>query len=135
MRTTPSEYHCQGWFCRAFSHWLNPLGNWIEPLPYPEKRKLRADESWLPNPVWWFLRNPAVNLMSHWLGIMPVRGRYETWSPEDNGWTRIRVTDRYSFWLKRNRLPLPYYRIDGKWTFYIGWRSSGAFGAALRRNG
>jgi hypothetical protein len=130
MRTTPVEYQCKGWLCKAFSHWANPLGNWIEPLPYPEKRKLEADESWLPNGLWWFLRNPAANLMSHWLGIMPVRGRYETWSPEENGWTR----SKSGWWTKPWRIPLPYYRVDGAWTFYIGWRSSGAFGMALRRN-
>ena len=134
MRTTPQEYQCKSWFCKVFSHWLNPLGNWIEPLPYPEKRKIQADESWLPNGLWWFLRNPAANLMSHWLGIMPVGERYQTLSPEDNGWTYDQITENYACWTKKNRPSLRYYRVDGKWTFYIGWRSSGAFGASLRRN-
>ena len=130
MKTTPPKYQCRSWLCRAFNHWLNPLGNWIEPLPYPEKRKLQADASWLPNGLWWLVRNPAANLMSHWLGIMPIGNRYETLSPEDNGWERT----ENGWWVKPWRLPLPYYRADGRWTFYIGWRDSGAFGAALRRN-
>ena len=133
MKTTPAEYQCRSWFCKAFSHWLNPLGNYIEPLPYPEKRKQQAEESRLPNSAWWFLRNPAANLMSHWIGIMPIGNRYETLSPEDNGWRRVEGK-RISWWVKPWRIPLPYYRVDGKWTFYIGWRTSGAFGAAFRRN-
>jgi hypothetical protein len=109
---------------------MNPLGNWIEPLPYPEKRKLEADQSWLPNGLWWFLRNPAANLMSHWLGIMPIGERYHTLSPENNGWKR----SESGTWRKPWHVPRPYYRVDGRWTFYIGWRTSGAFGAALRRS-
>lgn len=26
----PEEYHCKGTFCKIFSHWLNPFGNWNE---------------------------------------------------------------------------------------------------------
>ena len=133
MKKTPEEYQCKSWFCKAFSHYLNPLGNYIEPLPYPEKRKQQADESPMPNSAWWFLRNPAANLMSHWIGIMPAGERYETHSPEEKGWKRVEG-ERISWWKKQGRIPLPYYRVDGKWTFYIGWRDSGAFGAAFRRN-
>jgi len=131
----PSTYRCRGWWCRAFSHWLNPLGNWSEPLPYPKKRKVQADAQWLPNWVWWNLyRNPLHNFCHYWIGITPRGPRYQWFRPEANGWVRTEPRNGLSWWHKARRLSLPYYRVDGTWTFYIGWTDRGNFGIALRRN-
>lgn len=133
-KVIPEEYHCKGWFCQAWNHWINPLGNWHEPLPYPEKRKVQADASWVPNGVWWtILRNPFHNLCHVYLGILPIKGRYEWYAPEDNGWRRIEGK-HLSWWVKAWRIPLPYFKVEGGWTFYIGWMSRGSFGMAFRRN-
>lgn len=132
QKITPEPYRCGTWLCKAWNHWLNPLGNYIEPSPYPEKRKIQAEESKLPDGLWWALRNPAANLMNHWLGIMPIGEEYETVSPEANGWAR--EEDGNWSWWKKGPISLPYYRHDGAWTFYLGWNSNGSFGSALRRN-
>ena len=75
-RETPFEYRCTTWACRTWNHWLNPLGNWLEPLPYPTKNVLASKLSILPSPLWWALRNPFTNLAHFWLGIVPRGPRY-----------------------------------------------------------
>jgi hypothetical protein len=132
-KVIPEEYHCQSWFCKLWAHWLNPLGNWNEPLPYPKKRKLQAEDQWLPPAIWWAIRNPFHNFNHYWIGIVPRNNRYEWYKPEDNGWTR-HENGNWSWWSKPWRLILPYYRVDGSWTFYFGWLSRGNFGIALRKN-
>ena len=134
-KVVPEEYHCKTWFCKVWNHWSNPLGNWNEPTPYPEKRKVQADEAKLPNELWWALRNPFHNLNHYVLGIVPKGERYEWYKPEDNGWERVTKEDSIvSWWKKEGRIPLPYILINGAWTFYIGWMSRGNFGIALRKN-
>lgn len=134
-RTTPEEYHCKNWFCTVFNHWLNPLGNWLEPKPYPEKHKIQAEESRLPEEFWWFLRNPFHNFMTHWIGIVPIGPRYSWIRPESNGWSREHYGDsNWYWWRKANRPLLPFYRNKGtKWEFYLGWTDRGDFGMAMRR--
>jgi hypothetical protein len=135
----PKEYQCKGWFCRLFSHWLNPFGNWNEPLPYPKKRKIQADESWIPNCIWWNLRNPFHNFTHYWIGIVPLGKQYEWYTPEYSGWVRYSNTvigKNYSisFWKKGFvKLPIINYN-NGKLEFYIGWMSRGNFGIALRNS-
>lgn len=138
-RIIPEEYHCKGWFCKAFSHWLNPLGNWNEPLPYPEHRKQQAEQSWLPPAVWWNLRNPFHNFCHYWVGITPRGQRYEWIDPEEKGWVRVKVPAhslwQYSFWTRKgSKIKLPHWYYNGEeWEFYIGWLSRGNFGMALRK--
>lgn len=133
------EYHCKSWFCRAFSHWLNPLGNWNEPLPYPEKRAIQASESWMPDSVWWNLRNPFHNFNHYWIGITPLGNRYEWLEPSDNGWVRESdavVGEHYhiSYWT-RGRIKLPIFKWKNYgWEFYVGWMDRGNFGIAFRRD-
>lgn len=133
-KTIPPEFHCEGLFCNLWNHWINPLGNWNEPRPYPEKRRIEAAESFLPDWLWWAIRNPFHNFNHYWIGIVPLGDRYEWLKPESNGWVREQVSSTVSFWKKKHRIPLPYYRVDGSWTFYVGWMSRGSFGMALRKN-
>lgn len=132
-KVIPAAYHCQNWLCRAWGHWLNPFGNWHEPTPYPEKRKIQARDHWLPDGLWWALRNPFHNFCHFWIGLVPLGRRYEWHSPEENGWHRSEGR-HLNWWVKPWRIPLPYFKIEGGWTFYIGWMSRGSFGMALRRN-
>ena len=104
------------WF-RAWNHWLNPLGNYHEPLPYPEVRDDDARKSWLHPAVWWALRNPFHNLTHFWIGITPVGPRYAWVSPEEAGWVK-----RDTVW-EKGWIVLP--RYSGT----IGWQSRGNFRA------
>lgn len=130
----PEEYRCKNRFCEIFSHWLNPLGNWLEPRPYPEPRAEESRKSILPEFIYWnFWRNPFTNFTHFWIGIVPIGPRYCWIYPEENGWIRV-VNGRVSWWKKPGKFSLPYYRYDGKITFYIGWTSRGNFGLGLRKN-
>jgi hypothetical protein len=135
----PEEYHCKNMFCKIFSHWLNPFGNWNEPLPYPEHRKFEASQQWLPPSVWWNIRNPFHNFCHYWIGITPLGPRYAWILPEANGWVRepdYKVTRTWSFsrWKKSGRISLPFaHNLGSNWEFYIGWLSRGNFGMALRK--
>jgi len=127
------EYRCKSKLCRLWNHWLNPLGAWIEPLPTPKKRAEQAKTSWLPAGVWWWLRNPAQNLMHHWLGIVPLGARYEWHDPRARGWARESGVN-VSWWRKRSRVSLPYYhRQWRRCECYAGWTSRGNLGFAFRR--
>lgn len=133
-RETPEVYRCKTRTCRAWNHWLNPFGNWLEPLPTPTHNQTAAEQSRLPPAVWWALRNPLTNLTHFWLGIVPVGARYVWETPEARGWSRAKQGN-WSWWVKRGRLPLPYYRVDKPaFTFYAGWSSRGNLGLALRKN-
>jgi hypothetical protein len=136
-KVIPPEYQCKSVSCKIFSHWLNPFGNWNEPLPFPEKRKLEAQQSWLPPFIYWNLRNPFHNFCHYWIGITPLGKRYEWIIPESNDW--IRTTNnivgnrQYSYWSK-GLIKLPFFNYDnGKFQFYIGWLSRGNFGLAFRK--
>lgn len=133
----PERYQCSNWLCTYFSHYLNPLGNWNEPLPYPEHRKVEAEQSILPPSIWWLIRNPFHNFCHYWVGITPLGNRYEWLEPELNGWERIVGPNdkkwQYSYWKKGN-IKLPFWNYEGNsWQFYIGWLSRGNFGIAFRR--
>jgi hypothetical protein len=117
----------------AWNHWLNPLGNWHEPLPWPGKRMMEAAKSGLPPALWWALRNPLHNFTHFWIGIVPLRERYVWVTPDENGWERTESNKGFSWW-RKGRIALPYYRHDGRFTFYIGWQDRGNFGIAFRRN-
>jgi hypothetical protein len=137
-KRTPKEYLCKSKLCKLCNHWLNPLGNWLEPHPYPEKRRLQAEESWLPNDVWWQLRNPLHNFMHYWIGIVPVGKHGEWYAPNKNGWVRKKPTETLSYW-EKGIWVLPYkhgsVRLFGKnFDWYIGWSSRGNFGVAFRRD-
>lgn len=138
-RVIPEEYHCKGKFCEFFSHYLNPLGNWEEPMPFPEHRRKQAEESWLPAGLYWLIRNPFSNFCHHWIGITPLGPRYCWILPEAAGWIRTVNPQKgpwqYSYWSKPNSwFKLPFLNFDNdNWQFYIGWLSRGNFGMALRK--
>lgn len=86
----------------------------------PEGKK-----AWCIAVRWWF-RNPFHNLTHHVIGIYGED--FRTYSIYENfpGWskmTRVLRGKTYPYW--NYQAPT--------WQFYIGWRSSGAFGIALRR--
>ena len=133
-KVIPEEYRCKSWLCRAWNNPKNPFGNWNEPKPYPEKRKVQADASWIPNPIWWqILRNPVHNLTHYWLGITPV-GKHGEWhTPEENGWTRVETDENNYYWQKGHiKLPIKKGELFG-YEWYIGWMKRGNFGMAFRR--
>jgi hypothetical protein len=130
----PEEYRCRSWWCRVYSHWLNPFGNWQEPLPYPQARAIEAEKSWMPPMLYWTIRNPFHNFMNHWIGIVPIGPQYSWILPEEAGWTRHGRGNRFRYWTRPWSIPRPYYRVDGKFTFYIGWTDRGNFGMSFRRN-
>ena len=135
-RTTPEEYQCKTAWCKFYNHWANPFGNWIEPLPFPKKRADQAVKSFLPGWLYWTLRNPLHNFMSHYIGIIPIGPRYAWIRPEENGWKLVEKSETLSFWVKdKFHIPLPFYNHNGRWTFYIGWTKRGNFGVAIRKNG
>jgi hypothetical protein len=124
---------CKSWLCKAWNKPWNPLGNHMEPLPTPAKRRVQAEESPLPDAVWWQMRNPLTNLTHFWLGIVPVGEDGEFRRPEENGWTRVIVDENYSYW-ERDGKKLPYKRgTIGPFEYYAGWSSRGNFGLAFRR--
>jgi hypothetical protein len=134
QKVTPVEYRCKGWFCRAWNHWLNPLGNYHEPNPYPEKRRVQAEASRLPAWLWWALRNPFHNLNHFMLGITPRAKRYEWVLPDEDGWTRYEDGKGYAYWYRPGHRKLGI-RKGNLWgrEWYIGWMSRGNFGVAFRK--
>lgn len=147
-KVIPEQFRCKTAFCKWFSHWLNPFGNWNEPMPYPEKRQNQAVGQRLMGiplspAIWWNLRNPLHNFNHYWIGIVP-RGEQYTWfKPEQVGWVRDRVaeveTETYSYsfswWKRPGHIPLPYFKWSRwGWEGYVGWMSRGSFGMAFRRD-
>lgn len=135
-RTTPPEYHSKTWFGKLWNHWLNPFGNWIEPLPYPAGRAKEAESSIWPAGVYWTIfRNPLHNFMTHWIGITPIGPRYAWITPVSAGWTSNNENgSNWTWWSKPNRISLPFYnRFGSTWQFYIGWTLRGNFGVAFRK--
>lgn len=122
------------WFKIWNSPW-NPLGNWHEPLPFPEKRDDEAPNGQYLKWLYWSVRNPLHNWGHFWIGICPVGKRYEWISPEENGWVRVIKSKSQAYWVKKNRISLPYFEVwKGDWQFYIGWKRRGTFAIALRRH-
>ena len=116
--------------------WWNPFGNWHEPLPFPEKRRLEAPSvAWATWAAWryWHRRNLLHNFTHFVIGIVPIGDRYEWISPECAGWRRIKGS-RYSVWVKRWRMPLPYlFGTVGAFEWSIGWKSDGCWGVNFRK--
>jgi hypothetical protein len=132
-KETPLQYRCKSKWCLAWNHWINPFGNWIEPLPYPENRaKEAALSGWIPS-LWWGVRNFGNNFGTFWIGIQPLGPRYCTIKPESNGWVRTKY-GYFSLWRKKNRIPLPYFNYSGKFEILIGWTSRGNFGIGFTRS-
>lgn len=135
-------------FTKLYNHWLNPLGNYREPFPFPERRIRDAEESWLGRKfgtvgmyIWWHLRNKMTNFNSVWIGIVPVReyggdksehvaSCYDcVWqSPEVNGWERYHASNGWYHEWRKGLIRLPY--IKNKY-FALGWKSRGSLGGNL----
>lgn len=126
------------WF-RAWNHPRNPFGNWHEPMPYPEKRRLEAPKNEILAWLWWqFLRNPLHNFTHFVIGIVPIGDRYEWVTPDEDGW--IRRDGEPPVWVR-------YRVVNGKpkevvrrlrscsckrLQIYCGWLSRGAWGFSIR---
>lgn len=153
----PNEWHWpeldNKWWFKAWNHWLNPLGNWLEPMPRPQARVDDAYRSpWyklfklLGMPtfgIWffWTFRNFAPNFFHYYIGITPVGERYEHCDPEENGWVKVFVDEegisQFRYWAKPWRPHLPYWTLKGlplRLEAGIGWKSSGSFGMHFRRD-
>jgi len=138
---------------KAWSHWLNPLGNFHEPLPYPNKRHVQWKGTiwrFFPEVLWWTLRNPFHNFTHFWIGITPRGELYEWIHPECVGWSRTGVNvsissleDGATEWVlyayrkpgKMTRYHFKFwFRLFGTvWNGYIGWMDRGNFGMAFRK--
>lgn len=74
----------------------------------------------------WWIRNPAHNFTHHVIGIYGKDFTSEEVYSKVPGWTKMqRHLDGKTY---------PYWKYYNKWTFYFGWRQSGAFGMAFRKN-
>lgn len=117
------------WF-KVFNHWLNPLGNYHEPLPFPEKRANEARESFLHPMLYWLIRNPFHNLTHFWIGITPIGQRYEWKLPEENGW----FDDGKYFvnlrWVGINGIHIKLPKFNG----WVGWQKRGNFRLGLGKS-
>jgi hypothetical protein len=126
------------WFNTSHGWWnmpANPLGNYREPKPTTITNQAAAKASWLPEGVWWWKRNPATNFCDFWVGLYTLSDGGAWKGPAETGWFYVQANPYMGYWFKPGRWARPYYRRDGKrWTCYIGWRSSGAFGIAFRRS-
>jgi len=143
-----------GWFSKIWNHWMNPLGNWHEPKPWPMKRQDQFVESFWSTvaheDVWWTLRNPFHNFTHFWIGITPRGERYEWIHPQCDGWRRTLegvsegdLEDGATEWeLYAYRKPGKmvryqfkfWFRLAGtEWNGYIGWMDRGNFGMAFRK--
>jgi len=135
----PVEYQCSSKFCKIYNHWLNPFGNYNEPNPYPEKRRIEANNSILHPNLWWAIRNPFHNFCHYWIGVTPLGQMCEWITLEERGWVHntnpINGNWQYSYWTKPNsKIKLPFWNFDnGKWQIYFGWLSRGNFGLAFRK--
>lgn len=133
------------WWFKAWNHWLNPLGNWHEPMPFPIGRVNDGYKSvWYkvfgdPLGMWlfWAFRNFAHNFGQCWIGITPIGERYEWLDPELNGWYlnhhrlgKVEIRSWQKGWIR-----LPYINIKlGGWEVGIGWKGDGGIGAHFRRD-
>lgn len=128
-----------GTWWKKFNSANNPFGNYHEPLPYPAKRQRQAEESKLPDKLWWNLRNPLHNFNHFMIGITPKGNPYEWISPECAGWIREqgKKTDNYEIsWWKKGKISLPIFKFNNFLGFegYLGWMERGNFGAAFRKS-
>ena len=76
--------------------------------------------------IQWWLRNPFHNLTHHVIGIYGEPFETHIVYENEKGWSkseRVLNNKQYPYWN---------YRGNG-FQFYLGWRSSGAFGIAFRR--
>lgn len=113
----------ESWWFLLWNHWLNPFGNWEEGGPFPEKRAREAAESWMPELVWWHLRNFMHNFFTHWIGITPLGERYEWLLPASEGWYDFTGSWEHGpFWWSLGK-SIKLKKYDGKW----GWQSRGNF--------
>lgn len=92
MYTPNRPLDTKKWFL-LWNHYRNPFGNWHEPLPYPERRRIEAPENDFLAFLWWqFWRNPLHNLTHFNLGHVPIGARYEWIEPVDD------IPDKKLFW-------------------------------------
>lgn len=116
------------WWIKAWNHWLNPFGNYHEPLPFPDHLKEKAPDNIVLAQIWWALRNFAHNFTHFWLGIIPRGDRYEWITPDENGWTRVgRCWKKKGWSLCRKSGDI------GPYEWYIGWARRGSWGVAFRK--
>ena len=125
---------CKSRLCKTWHSVWNPLGNVNVPKPFPAKRAKQAKESLLPDDLWWALRNPFHNFNHYWIGITPLGEDGEWRTPEEDGWTRVKISDTKYVWKKPGHIdrPIKYGELFG-YEWYAGWMKRGNFGLAFRR--
>lgn len=85
----------------------------------------QCEKTWRRAVGWWF-RNPFHNLTHHVIGIYGKPFESHIVYENNPGWsksTRVLNNKQYPYWNYRG----------SSFQFYFGWRSSGAFGIALRK--
>lgn len=139
-------------FTRIWNDYRCPFGNYREPYPYPEKRRIQAEESFLGRHfgevgmyLWWHRRNPWNNLTHNWLGICPVKEyggdksehvkecRECVWEvPDPAKWEYVVERNDKRHWQhkKYRWLRLPYREFFNGFV-QIGWRSRGSLTSSL----
>jgi hypothetical protein len=154
QKYVPEQWHWPEldakWWFKAWNHWLNPLGNWHEPMPFPQKRADEALDSRLHHWfgtfgvwLWWTLRNPLHNAKHFLLGITPHSERYVWHIPEETGWMQYEEAKdlgwaeiHVSLWRKPRRPTLPTWNLYvGGWQIGLGWDDDGGFSGSFRRHG
>ena len=124
------------WWFKAWNHWLNPFGNWHEPMPFPEKIDDLSPNNLFLKWLWWTWRNRFHNGMHFIFGITPRSDRYYWVSPTAAGWRREYPRDGYARWVKKFgsiTVVLPYWtgiRWGREWG--IGWKKRGSLGGMFR---
>jgi hypothetical protein len=99
-----------------------------DPIPIVAKKELWTDKPMWQRKLLWWIRNPFPDFVSYVIGIRGLSFTSKTFSIGMNWWFSIRFLDAFKW------IPFPYLKYENEkgTMFYIGWRSNGAFGLALK---
>ena len=106
------------------------LGNQDDPLPPADFMPTAPEWERISS---WYLRNPAHGLTHYVIGLrdrwhVTLIGTARNWKP-GGGWHFHLFRHAFPFWL----CPFISYWKPHGWSFYIGWRENGPFGARFPR--